>query len=229
MNKLSDSYANEVASFKKNWCNENILIIDILNKNYVSYFKETILDIGAGMGDIANGVFQDKSAICLDVQSNKKNIVKCSQKHMWVEVDFFEYIATVSIGTMLFSHSLQFLDEDIPKLQNKINEINSKFTIFVLNDNTELFGEVVSLTQRKYKNANPEINILEQLNIGTILHKHSFEATLACDTFDELCEQFSYLMLCHSKAFKNDVYNLLIKKIKEPKIPIKQTIYIYAK
>ena len=53
----------EVFDFKEQYCNENEIIIEIIRKELLQYFKPTILDVGSGIGDIAFKALKGKKTI----------------------------------------------------------------------------------------------------------------------------------------------------------------------
>ena len=58
--------AEQITQFKSA-SDENTIIAHILRHEFLSNLKEPILDVGAGVGDIASSAFNDKEAILLDI------------------------------------------------------------------------------------------------------------------------------------------------------------------
>lgn len=227
LNRVSNE---SVVSFKKIWCDENEIIVQLILEKLHTYFQPPILDVGAGIGDIAFRALKNKDVICLD--KNKIDITEypLADGHTREQVDFFFYVPQKKITTVLFSHSLQFLDDDIDLLQRKLDKLSPSIVVIIHNRNDGLMGELVKWSLENDPNANPEIRHDNFPKGYAQINKVDFEATLTCDTFESLAEQVSYLMLLGSeKETRQSLITFLKSKTLSPQFPINQSIEIYEK
>lgn len=219
---------NEVSDFKNKWCNENQLITEIIANDIKHYFVEPILDVGAGLGDIAYNVLREKRVICIDVNRVTKKDYPISANHQRLQIDFFVYQPVEKINTIFISHTLQFLDEDIELLNRKIRSINPLYIILVLNKNNDLLGKIIKWSDQHFANPNPELKI-SHFPLGYQLHRSiDFKALLICNSFNDLATQISYLMLIDlNNNTRTDLIRYLKTNLSEPKFEFNQVIEIY--
>lgn len=222
--------AMEVFDFKENWCDENKIIAGLIRKKAAKYFVPPILDVGAGLGDIAYNAFADKRAICIDVNEIKEEDCPLSENHKREQVDFFDYKPGEQINTLFISHTLQFIDEDIERLNKKIREINPTYVILVLNDNSDFMGTLIEWAEENFENPNPEVHINGFPKDYNLIKKIPFKATLRCQDFDKLAKQIGYLMVVDLKETSEELKEFLKQRLgKKPKFTFKQTIEIYQR
>lgn len=222
--------AMEVFDFKENWCDENKIIAGLIRKKAAKYFVPPILDVGAGLGDIAYNAFADKKAICIDVNKITEEDCPLSENHKREQADFFDYIPNEQISTLFISHTLQFIDEDIERLNKKIREINPTYVILVLNDNTDFMGTLIEWVEENFEDPNPEVHIAGFPKNYDLLKKIPFKATLRCQDFDKLAKQIGYLMVVDLKETVEELKGFLKQRLgKKPKFTFKQTIEIYQR
>jgi len=220
----------EVSDFKNKWCDENQIIIELISNRLQEYFIEPILDVGAGLGDIAYHSLYDKEVIGIDVNKVSDKDHPLPDKHKRLQVDFFQYVPDVKINTILISHTLQFIDEDLNLLQNKIDTIAPDSIVLVLNKNDDFMGELILWSNQNHTNPNPEVNIPNFPNGYSSVKTEEFKATLSCKTFEDLATQISYLMLI---KLNEKLWGMLIEFLKSrlriPSFTINQHIKIYRK
>lgn len=217
-----------VSAFKT-ICNENTIIPILLREQAAKYLEAPILDCGAGLGDIAYRAFAEKEAILIDVNPIRDKHFPLSDLHTPVTSDFFEYFPSIKVNTLLISHTLQFIDSDIDRLNDHINMLNPKNIILVLNENNDIMGELLNWTFKHYDNANPEEKItnfpLGYRKIDSI----KFKSELRCDTFDRLAAQISYLMMFDLSETGSLLSGFLKAKLSAPEFIFNQVIEIYQK
>jgi len=220
----------EVSDFKNKWCNENQLIIEIIRKEIYDYFNAPILDVGSGLGDIAFHVLANKEVIQVDINKITKNDYPLSNKHHRIHIDFFEYTPIQKINTVFISHTLQFLDEDVMILNDKIQEIDPENIILVLNKNNDLLGDLIEWSEQNFINPNPEVDILG-FPYGYKLNKFiDFQAFLKCDSFKDLAIQISYLLLIDlNEITEQSLIQFLKSKLMSSEFKFNQVIKIYSK
>jgi hypothetical protein len=81
----------EVNDFKNKWCNENLIISGIIKNELADYFIEPVLDVGAGLGDIAYNALPVKEVICIDINEISEEDFPLAPKHKRIKIDFFDY------------------------------------------------------------------------------------------------------------------------------------------
>jgi hypothetical protein len=224
----------DVKSFKENWCNENKIIPQIFKDAASEFFVQPILDCGTGLADIPLAAFPDKEAILIDVNALDEETI-LSPKHTYKQTSFFDYYPEKPIKTLLVSHTLQFIDDDIERLNRKVAELNPEHLILVLNRNDDVLNDLLEWTNQHYENANPEIRpekFKEKFPNGYKLIKEiNFEAEVDCkDNFDKLAEQISYLMLFDLSETGDQLKEFLIKRLDNTsKFTFGQVVEIYKK
>jgi hypothetical protein len=220
---------DEVLNFKEKWCKENEIIAELLRVDAEEFLVAPILDVGTGIGDLAYNAFPDKEAVCIDV--NKiEDIHPLSKKHRRIQIDFFEYVPDKQIKTVFISHTLQFIDFNISKLNQKIKELNPDNIIIIINANIDFMGEVIEWTEKRFKNANPEIHQPSFPKGYSVKKNIHFQATVSCPSFDELVTQISYLMLVDFGERSEELKLFLKQKLDNtPMFCLSQTIEIYKK
>lgn len=218
----------EVNDFKE-YCKENKIIAKLIKEKASKYFVAPILDVGAGLGDIAYNAFPEKEAICIDVNKIKEGEFPLSKNHKRKQINFFDYKTNKQIKTVFISHTLQFIDEDTDKLNKKIKEINPDFVIMVLNDNTDLIGELIDWTENNFENANPEIHIAGFPKGYSLKKRIPFKAKLHCRDFDMLAKQIGYLMVVDLNETAEQLKEFLKSKLRKAEFSFKQSIEIYQR
>lgn len=219
----------EVFDFKEQHCNENDIIIEIIKKELVQYFKAPILDVGSGIGDIAYKALKNKKTVLIDVNAISKHDYPCRPEHIRKKADFFEFRSKEKINTIFISHTLQFIDDDTSELNKKVKELNPENVITVLNSNDDFMGELITWANDNYSNANPEIRI-KNFPLGYNLIKTvPFKAEIKCNDFKTLAKQVSYLMLINIDEKENDLIAFLKSRLDTPTFIFNQSIDVHHK
>jgi hypothetical protein len=228
MTYSAEDYYSDVSAFKKRWCNENQIISNILTTNLPQYINETILDVGAGLGDIAKTVFPDKKAICIDLVLPPDTQTKQSH-HEWIQGDFLNYTPQERIKTLLIVHSQQFLDDDVEAFFFRLDQIKANHIILVRNRNDDLIGELARWTLKYFPESNPEMQIEGFARGYKIVDSVQFTAQLQCDSFDTLCEQVGYLMVNNERTFLEGICAFLQDRLTKPQLSINEIIEVYGR
>ncbi|GGG25383.1 hypothetical protein GCM10011344_27580 [Dokdonia pacifica] len=219
----------DVAVFKKKWCNENEVIINIINKELRNFFVPPVLDVGYGMGDIAYLCLSDIPVTGIDINYATPKKFPLADKHLRLKKDFFDFTTQKQYNTLLLSHVLQYIDNDLNKLERKIEEIKAQTIIIIANKNDGIMGELVKWVTKVFPEPNPEVRILNFPKKYYLKKSKSFSAQLQCKTFEQLAEQVSYLMIIDiSKKLKDTVF-FLKNHLEKPEFTINQDILIYER
>ena len=220
----------EVSDFKNKWCDENQIISTIIKNELLEYFAEPSLDVGAGQGDIAFTAVHEKRVICIDVNEVTDKDYPLSEFHERIQVDFFDYNPNEKIKTIFISHTLQFLDEEMNLLNEKINIIDPDTIILVLNKNDDFLGDLIDWSEQNFVNPNPEVKVPGFPEGYTLSKTVNFKADLRCKSFSDLATQISYLMLIDlNEDINSELVHFLKMILKEPGFEINQIIEIYSK
>lgn len=224
-------FSRALKDFKSLYCDENRLIAEALATTLKSYLRPPILDVGAGLGDIAETAFPEMAAVLLDLNDipARKN-----PRHQRVVCNFFDYDPKEMIRakTLLLAHVLQYLDDDTVRLANKVAELNPDIVITVLNDNTDIFGDIMEWSLEAIEGANPEMKV-EFLDPTSYRCTKTvpIRAVLHCPNFDVMAYHFVDVLIDAPKT--NQSLAVMRKKLTSlmstPQIIINQTIYCYEK
>jgi hypothetical protein len=154
-----------------------------------------ILDVGAGLGDIARRAFPQRRAILLDILDFPPSPVA---HHVRVHCDFFEYrhAGSEPIDLLLMSHVAQYLDDDLKRLHGQLGALDPAYIMTVLNDDTGVYGRAIRWLRESGVESNPENpelpivppNYLEERSLG-------FEGKLRCSDFPSLADQLGRVVL----------------------------------
>lgn len=219
----------KVFDFKEQYCNENEIIVEIIKKELLQYFKAPILDVGSGIGDIAFKALKNKKTVLIDINAISKHDYPCRLEHVREKVNFYDYKPKEKINTLFISHTLQFIDDDINELNKKINKLNPEFVITVLNSNNDFMGEIIKWTDENYVNSNPELRIQNFPNGYNLIKTVPFKAEIKCNDFKTLAKQVSYLMLIDLKEKETELIDFLKEKLETPNFIFNQSIDVYQK
>lgn len=219
----------EVVLFKWSCCNENLIIAEIIKNQIQEDFCSIILDVGCGTGDIAHWALKDKIVIGIDVNYADPSRYPLSQGHERLKVGFFEYSPTRKISTLFISHTLQFLDEDLDRLNKKVVELNPNKVICVLNRNDDFLGELIVWSNSVFEVSNPEVRHDDFPDGYKLIRSIPFVANLSCMSFEEMIQQISYLLLVETKGHEEEILTFLKERLDKPEFTINQDILIYGK
>lgn len=218
----------EVATFKEIYCDENSRIAKILKTQAQQYLIEPVLDVGAGNGDICYYSCPNKEVFLVDINNYITQFNP--EKHKRYVMDFFDFFPFKQINTILISHTLQFIDEDIQILNRKIASLNAHNIILVLNENNDFMKKILDWTLKHVERANPEQKLPNFPQGYREIDKFLFKAELVCDNFSNLAAQVSYLMLFElTENLRKNLVEFLQRELCRPAFSINQAIYIYSK
>lgn len=220
--------SEDVRNFKHRYSDENQLVADIIQHQLYDKFEEVILDVGAGTGDITSRSLAAKRVIQLDVLDYPDAV--STHLHSRVVTDFFDYRcpAGLTIGTLFFSHVLQFLDDDPVRLNAKVQVLQPRKVVTVTNLNDGFMSELLGWIDHNLQNANPEVRLKDFPRGYELEEEVTFTGHVVCADFEILAEQVSYLVDKNpSRSESAALVNFLQGHISEPTFPINQIITVY--
>ncbi|HRI05254.1 MAG TPA: hypothetical protein PLL77_16070 [Pyrinomonadaceae bacterium] len=229
MRKRNQIAKKEVFDFKEQHCNENELIIEIIKKDLLQYFRPPILDVGSGIGDISFRALKGKKAILLDVNAISKHDYPRRREHLRKKADFLDFQSKEKINTIFISHTLQFVDDDVGRLEKKIQDLNPEIVITVLNTNDDFMGDLINWTNENYAVSNPEVRIKNFPKGYNLIKTIPFRAEVNCEDFETLAKQVSYLMLIDLKEKESELIDFLMSSLKSPTFSFGQSIDVHRK
>jgi SAM-dependent methyltransferase len=219
----------DVLRFKQRHSDENKIIADIIQRRLYEQFEETIIDVGAGTGDITSKALAAKRVVQVDIL----NYHEClpGEKHRRVVGDFFDYLPDPEekIGTLFFSHVLQFLDRDIAQLNHKVQTLAANKIITVTNVNDAFMGELIRWTMDNFASANPETDLSDFPSGYRLCGAEDFKGHVTCASFGSLGKQVRYLMDTQPSASEEEALeNFLRENLSNPTFSINQKIKVYT-
>lgn len=220
----------EVAAFKKNYCNENVTIGRILKAELANWVHEPILDVGCGLGDIALMAFPEKRVYLLD-RLDFSNEPK-SENHARLQIDFWNYKPSESDlpGTLLFSHVLQFLDDDPIRFRERLRRLQASRLVTVTNMASGVLSKIVEWADVHLESPNPERDEPELFADFRQVGEWRFEAHLGCPDFETLSEQVLYLLDIDPRRQQNlGLRGFLESQLSEPGFSIQQHVTAYSR
>ena len=224
--KISDQ---DVLQFKNQYSDENMIIAGIIKQRLYDKFDEIILDVGAGTGDIAAIALGSKRVVQIDILDYTEYF--SSDIHSRLVIDFFDYIPIgQKIGTLFLSHVLQFIDQDVLKLNRKVQELSPKKVITVTNTNDDLMGELLEWIKQNFRSANPESDLPGFPANYKLDDEVGFYGHVRCQDFHLLSEQVGYLMDADPSVVEREALERFLReKLSVPAFTINQKIKVYTR
>lgn len=219
----------DVLHFKQRHSDENKIIADIIRHRLYDEFEETIIDVGAGAGDITSKALAAKRVVQVDILNYDE--WPLAEKHRRLVGDFFDYLPEPEekIGTLFFSHVLQFLDRDIAQLNHKVQTLAANKIITVTNVNDAFMGELLRWTMDNFASANPETDLPDFPSGYRLCGAEDFDGHVTCANFSSLGKQVRYLMDTQPSAGEEEALeNFLRENLKSPTFSINQKIKVYT-
>ena len=221
---------SEVLAFKKDYCHENVTISRILRAELANWVQEPILDVGCGLGDIALMAFPEKKVYLLDILDFSKE--PKSENHTRLQVDFWNYEPSESElpGTLLFSHVLQFLDDNPPRFRDRLRRLQASRLVTVTNIDSGVLSKIVKWADTHLESHNPEREEPELFADFRQVGEWRFEAHLTCPDFETLAEQVLYLLDVDPRRRQNlGLREFLESQLSEPSFGIQQHVVAYSR
>jgi len=221
---------NSLQVFKTN-TSENKIIVNILCTKLKKYLDQKILDIGAGTGDIAFLAFPEIEAILIDILEFRNFPI--SNRHKRIKADFFDiaYQFKNFNGTILLSHSIQYLDNRYDDLIAAINLINSKTLITVTNINTGFFGIFIDWVLINLPDTNPEVSLrgFPESCCYSKIESVVISAHVSEISFNKLAKLAAYLIDTSNPTYIDKIESFMRQNLQNPSFEIMQSIDVYKK
>ncbi len=217
--------------FKSALCNENKIISSILSNHFKKYIVGPVIDIGSGVGDIANNAFPDTKAYLID--RNEEIVPNLSKNHKWIVGDFLRMgLGQIPFdGTVLLSHVIQYLDSDLEQLKRQINKIRPINIIEVRNDNTGLFWGLITELKKIVPNHNCEVKVDFAPPEMSLVDRKKFTAKLTCRTFHELAYVIVRFIMDATVSARiiARASNVLDDALERPELDIPESVWVHSR
>ena len=219
--------AGDMLKFKEQYCDEEQIIARLLQQRLADHFEEPILDVGSGAGNITATAFPNREVIHIDLLNFSDHALP--PRHRRYNAGFFEFMPDFDVNTLLFSHVLQYIDDDVELLNEQINRFTPGKVVFVVNDNDDMKGKIVDWAKENLASANPEVAIPGVPASYSLVEQEKFKAQVKCPDFATLARAVVYLVDAETSAEEDRrVENFLSAELDEPSFTINQTIQVYA-
>ena len=218
-------------AFKLNDTDENAKIGAQLREFLPDVASGLVLDVGAGLGDIAEAVFPARDVVLIDILDHE---AVPNPRHIRVWTDFFDYHlpANTECGVMIMSHVLQYIDDDVARLGAKVEELAPQSLITVVDDYDPLQEEVLDWFNKHAIMANPERPIcgFPPPNYRTKCSV-SFSGVVEATGFAHLADALGRIIFDAplGKLQVGELARWLYKRLKTPRIEIPQTATLYER
>jgi hypothetical protein len=225
MSIKSNLTPGRLLQFKGPMNNENQLISEALRTILPPAGYGILLDVGAGLGDIAASAFADREAILIDILDfpDAESALHTRQK-----IDFFDLPKPRRpIDLMLMSHVIQYLDEDLNRLADQVHALSPEAIVLVSNRPTKLHFKITGWFAQRGILHNAE-QIFQQCPISGYRREDLVDITsrICCSDVDELARQLS-LMIYDVELDQNELLEFsdwLRNHVKSASVSLPQTI-----
>ncbi|HEX8443946.1 MAG TPA: class I SAM-dependent methyltransferase [Allosphingosinicella sp.] len=193
MSIKSNLTANRLLQFKGEINNENQLISEALRRILPPAGAGILLDVGAGLGDIAARAFADREALLIDILDFPD--AECSL-HTRQTIDFFDLPRPERpIDVMLMSHVVQYLDDDIGRLVDHVQSMSAEAIVLVSNKPTKLHLKIVEWFARRGVVHNAEQFFARcPLSSYRLADRVGLTSRIQCADIEELARQLSSMI-----------------------------------
>lgn len=189
----SNLTANRLLQFKGDINNENQLISEALRRILPAAGDGILLDVGAGLGDIATRAFPERQAVLVDILDFP---AADSPLHQRRTIDFFDLEQPArTIDVMLLSHVLQYLDDDVDRLVEKVRSMAPEVIVIVSNRPTKLHLKIDRWFASRGITHNAE-QFFPNCPLGGYRRERRIELTscIRCGDIEELAQQLSSMI-----------------------------------
>lgn len=200
-------------------------------KNFSDKITYPLLDVGSWSWKISDLAFPDKEVIQLDSLNFSNEDFQLSKNHTRINGDFFEFDAKQKVRSMLFCHSLQYIDDNwIENVIKKIKEMNPEYILLVINNNDWILWEILAFFEKNNRVENWEKHFTEFPWKNFILQeKTEITGIFSCKDISEVSSIICKLLLdtIISKEQHKEITSFLEKKEIDKDFSVNQTIFLY--
>jgi GTP cyclohydrolase II len=227
----NDITIDQLKQFKDVFCDEVSFITNLVSdKRIQKYLTGTILDVGSGNGKILTQVASDSTVLHLDTLPFQDPV---AMGHKRIQGSFHDHdlLRTLpKIETLFLSHVMQYLDSDMPAVNESIELLKPKNIIVVQDCNDDFLGEIMRFSLAEFPDANPEV-IIPDFPVGyKRQYVAPFVATVRADTMHDLALQSMYLM---DLPITNENFKKMLAfqtaHLTHPEYTINQEIVVYVR
>lgn len=201
-------------------------------KRFSNTIKYPLLDIWSWSWKISSNAFWDNKVIHIDPLEFSNEDFQLPEGHERIVWNFFEFNNTKQqIKTLLFCHSLQYLDDNgIESVINKIKEINPEFVLLVINNNDWILWEILSFFKTNNRKENWEKHFKEfPWNNFSLLKEEGITGNFYCKNIKEVTHTICRLLLdtTISKEQEKKTHILLRNQWINNEFEVKQKVILY--
>ena len=145
-----------IIDFKRQ-TDENAQVASILRSDFSEFVPGSVLDVGAGAGDIAGTAWPEHHVVLLDLLDF--GAFPKAVEHERIRGDFFDESLQLGrkFSTVLFSHVLQYLDDRPDEFRNRLSELRPRFLLTVTNDGDDpVMRGILSFAEEEIGSINAE-------------------------------------------------------------------------
>lgn len=222
---------DELRAFKIQGTDENHKIGGIVSRFIERAGPGFVLDVGAGLGDIAEAAFPDHHAILVDILDFEASQVLHHRRHCG---DFFDFDlpAGVTCDIMVMSHVLQYIDDDVDRLNSKVLTIAPRWLITVVDQLDDFQAAAFEWFRENGIRANPELDLagfppaeFEELA------REEFAGIVEAPDFARLSHQLGRIVFDApmDRAQLASFAKWLKSRLPQPKLEIPQRVILYRR
>jgi hypothetical protein len=218
----------DVLQFKQRYSDENAIVADIIRRHLYEHFEEVVVDVGAGAGDITAAALPDKRVVLIDVLDYGRSPLP--ERHRRYVTDFFDYEPDEGerVGTLFFSHVLQFIDHDMSRLDLKLRALSPGKVVTVTNVNDGFMGELLDWVGLTFRQVNPEVDVPDFPRGYRLAGEVGFAGRVSCDDYRSLGRQVEYLMDSEPTPVESCALEKFLRaSLASPRFTINQRIRVY--
>ena len=220
--------SDHINAFKGTTDEEERIIKQLSSPNLRHLVSHPLVDVGCGSGKIAAGAYPRNDVILLDRMSYSG---QNPPNHNRVQTDFYDpqWSAAFNIGTLSFCHVLQYIDEDMRRLQQRIADLAPKTIIAITNECDGFYSELINWASTNLQPVNPELPHYDFSGYSPV-YSSRFDSSVSAKTMDELAVNVVAALLDRrlSADEKNKTIHFLDKQLGTPQFNIPQILRVYA-
>ncbi len=225
-------YTDAMADFKHNLSDENQIVAEILSRLSTKYNLQTVLDVGCGVWDIAMHALPDHRVIHLDIHDYSNfPILPNHIRTIW---DFLQFTPSERVTTLFMCHVMQYIDDKLDQVQDKIDEIKPEYFLLTLDKNNDFLGELARWSLEYIPHANPELSYPWFPEWYEQIEAIDYVGNVSADDREGLLKNIMCVLIDvnYDNLNEDEKINLIEfakSKLSDPKFTINQTFFVYKK